>query len=216
MLGSVTCQKVCQPEAPSVSAASSSSVPCACISGISSRATNGKVTKIVASTMPGTAKMILMSCACSHGPNQPWAPKTSTKMSPATTGETENGRSISVISSCLPRNSNLAIAQAAATPKTRFSGTAIAAANQRQLDRRQRVGLGERVRVGLPALAQRLGEHRHQRQQQEEREECQREGGDRHAAPRPARSWRGVRSDEHGVRPSLSSAPASPASAAAG
>ncbi len=39
--------------APSDSAASSSSVPCACISGISSRATKGKVTKIVASTMPG-------------------------------------------------------------------------------------------------------------------------------------------------------------------
>ena len=33
-------------------------VPCACISGINSRATNGNVTKIVASTMPGTAKMI--------------------------------------------------------------------------------------------------------------------------------------------------------------
>ena len=45
------------------------------------------------------------------------------------TGETENGRSISVIRSCLPRKSNLAIAQAAATPKTRFSGTAIAAAS---------------------------------------------------------------------------------------
>ena len=41
------------------------------MSGISSRATNGNVTNAVASTMPGTAKMILMSCAVSHGPNQP-------------------------------------------------------------------------------------------------------------------------------------------------
>ncbi len=53
MFGSVTRRKVCQPLAPSETAASSSSVPCSCISGISSRATNGKVMKIVASTMPG-------------------------------------------------------------------------------------------------------------------------------------------------------------------
>ena len=78
MLGSVTYQKVCQPVAPSTMAACSSSLPCACISGISSRAMNGKVTNTVASTMPGTAKMILMSCAASHGPNQPLAPNTST------------------------------------------------------------------------------------------------------------------------------------------
>src|SRR5690606_35921238 len=42
------------------------------------------------------------------------------------TGETENGRSISVVSSALPLNSNLAIAHAAAMPKTRLSGTAMA------------------------------------------------------------------------------------------
>ena len=64
MLGSVTRQKVCQPLAPEHDARPPPlRVPCACISGISSRATNGKVTKMVASTMPGTAKMILMSCA---------------------------------------------------------------------------------------------------------------------------------------------------------
>jgi hypothetical protein len=39
---------------------------------------NGKVTKMVASTMPGTAKISLMSCACNHGPNQPCAPNSST------------------------------------------------------------------------------------------------------------------------------------------
>ena len=68
MLGSVTRKKVCQPLAPSDSAASSSCVPCSCISGTSSRATKGKVTKIVASTMPGTAKMIWMLWLCSQGP----------------------------------------------------------------------------------------------------------------------------------------------------
>jgi hypothetical protein len=60
-LGSVTRQKICQPLAPSTRAASSCSMPCACISGISSRATNGKVTNTVASTMPGTAKMTFRS-----------------------------------------------------------------------------------------------------------------------------------------------------------
>ena len=127
MLGSVTCQKVCQPLAPSTMAACSSSLPWACISGISSRAMNGKVTNTVASTMPGTAKMILMSCAASQGPSQPLAPNTSTYIRPATTGEMENGRSISVVRKALPLNSYLAMHQAAATPNTRFSGTAMAA-----------------------------------------------------------------------------------------
>lgn len=43
------------------------------------------------------------------------------------TGDTENGRSISVVKSALPLNSNLAIAHAAAIPKTTLSGTAMAA-----------------------------------------------------------------------------------------
>jgi len=77
-LGSVMRQRMCQPEAPSTRAASSSSFPCDSISGISSRATNGKVTKMVASTIPGTANTMLMSCSCSQEPNQPWAPNSST------------------------------------------------------------------------------------------------------------------------------------------
>ena len=42
----------------------------------------------------------------------------------------ENGRSIRVSSTPLPRNSNLAMHQAAATPKAAFSGTAIAATSR--------------------------------------------------------------------------------------
>ena len=44
------------------------------ISGTSSRATKGAVTNRLASMMPGTANMILMSCASSHGPSRPCAP----------------------------------------------------------------------------------------------------------------------------------------------
>ena len=122
MFGSVTLRKVLHPEAPSDSDASSSCVPCACISGISCWATKGKVTNIVASTIPGNAKMISTSCACSQGPSTPPAPNNRTNTSPEITGETEKGRSISVSSSCLPRKWNFAIAQAAETPTTMLNG----------------------------------------------------------------------------------------------
>ncbi len=127
MFGRVTRRNICQPLAPSEIAASSSSEPCSCISGISSRATNGKVMNMVASTMPGTAKMIFTPCSMSHGPNTPCAPKSKTKISPEITGDTAKGRSISVTRRFLPGNSKRAIAQAAATPKTAFAGTEIPA-----------------------------------------------------------------------------------------
>ena len=147
MLGSVTVRKVCKPQAPSVSAASSSAVPCSCISGISSRATNGKVTNIVASTMPGTAKMIWMPCAREPRPEAALRAEEQHVDRPETTGDTENGRSISVISRLLPRKSNLAIAQAAARPKTGLSGTAIAATSSVSRIAATRVGLGERREI---------------------------------------------------------------------
>ena len=88
---------------------------------------NGKVMKVVASTMPGRAKMTLKSWSLSQPPNQPRAPNTSTKIRPAITGDTANGRSMSVSSRPLPRNSYLVIAQAAAVPNTVLSGTEMAA-----------------------------------------------------------------------------------------
>src|SRR5688572_1276576 len=48
-------------------------------------------------------------------------------MMPATTGDTANGRSISVISRFFPGNRYLEINHAAETPNTMLSGTAIAA-----------------------------------------------------------------------------------------
>src|SRR5579863_6630 len=127
ILGRVTRQNVCQPVAPSESAVSSSSLPCACITGMSSLAMNGNVTKMVASTMPGTANTTRMWCIRRKPPNQPCEPNSSTKTSPAMTGDTANGKSMSVIKALLPRKLNLAIAHAAATPNTRLQGTAMAA-----------------------------------------------------------------------------------------
>ncbi|MEZ4547762.1 MAG: hypothetical protein R3B51_08600 [Thermodesulfobacteriota bacterium] len=48
-----------------------------------------------------------------------------TKLSPATTGETAKGRSISAVSSALPGKLKRAIAHAADMPNTRFAATAI-------------------------------------------------------------------------------------------
>src|SRR3954469_24856580 len=100
------------------------------MTAISSRATSGNVTKVVAMTIPGTAKMILMSCSESHGPNQPRAPNNSTKIKPEITGETLNGRSTTVIRILLPQKSYFEISQAAAIPKTTLSGTEIPAVSR--------------------------------------------------------------------------------------
>src|SRR4051812_7300742 len=54
-------------------------------------------------------------------------PKSTTNIRPATTGDTENGRSISVISSDFPRKLNFAMAHAAQIPKITFRGTLMAA-----------------------------------------------------------------------------------------
>ncbi|MNC14636.1 hypothetical protein D3C75_624230 [compost metagenome] len=80
--------------------------------------------------MPGKANTIFMSCALSQDPNQPFEPKTSTKISPPITGDTAKGRSINVIRNPLPRKRNLVTAQAAITPNRVFSGTVIAATSR--------------------------------------------------------------------------------------
>ena len=60
----------------------------------------------------------------------------------------------------LPRKSNLAMAQDAATPKTTFKGTLMMTAiKERQLDSRQSVLVTER----LPILGQPLGEGLHKK-----------------------------------------------------
>ncbi len=128
MLGKVTRQNVCHPFAPSEIAACSSSLPCACMSGINSRAMKGNVTNTVTSTMPGTAKRILMWCALSQGHSQPCRPNNNAKIIPLMIGDTAKGKSMIVSSTLLPRKSNFATAHAAATPKTRFSATALPAA----------------------------------------------------------------------------------------
>ena len=74
MAGSVIRQKACQRDAPSVAAACSWSSPTSRSTGATSRTTNGSVTKIVASRMPGKLKRICTPASASSSPNQPSRP----------------------------------------------------------------------------------------------------------------------------------------------
>ena len=123
--------------------------------------------------MPGTAKIICIFAAWRMSPNQPCSPKSSTKIRPDITGETVKGKSISVVRTFLPTNSNLAIAQDAATPNSMLSGTAIAAVISVSWMAARSVVFGDRREVNPQSLLKSLGEDHHQRQKEEKREEEQ-------------------------------------------
>ena len=96
---------------------------------------------------------------------------------PEITGDTANGRSISVVSRFLPGKSNFAIAQPAQTPNTQIGRHGDRRGQQRQPQRGQRVRLANRVDDTRPTpLAKRLDEHRDERQHQEQRQEQQGDG----------------------------------------
>ncbi len=114
--------------------------------------------------------MISMSRSWSHSPNQPCAPNSSTKTRPETTGETEKGSSIKVTSSGLAAKIILGDRPGRGDPEDRVERNRDGRDHQGQLDRRARVGLGHRREPGLPALLERLGQHRAQRQQQHQRD----------------------------------------------
>src|SRR5690606_37166119 len=145
MLGRVTRKNIVQALAPRERATTSSSWPCCCISGTSSRTTNGKVMNSVASTMPGRANRILISCSRRNSANQPWEPNSSTRHRPATTGETANGRSTRASSTRLPGNSKRVSDQAATRPNTPLIGITIAAVS--------RVSLSAAIASGVTSAA---------------------------------------------------------------
>ena len=64
-------RNVVNADAPSVAAASSCSVPISRSTGTTSRTTNGSETKIVASTIAGSANSTWTPWSESHAPNQP-------------------------------------------------------------------------------------------------------------------------------------------------
>ncbi len=66
--GRVMRRKVWTPLAPRVQAACSCSVPISSSTGATSRTTRGSETNIVAITMPGVEKMMLMPWSANHPP----------------------------------------------------------------------------------------------------------------------------------------------------
>src|SRR3954470_12557545 len=123
--GSVIRQNVAHEPAPSVRAACSCSSPISRSVGTTSRATNGSETKIVASTIDGSAKSTGRPWWESGPPNQPARPYRRKSASPTTTGESASGRSMNALSRPLPGKSRRTIAIAHTIPKTVFTGTAI-------------------------------------------------------------------------------------------
>ena len=95
------------------------------------------------------------------------------------TGETENGRSMNVIRSCLPRKVELGDGPGGRDAEHEIERHGDGGGEQCQPNGRQCIGLDEGCEIGFPALAQRLDEDGDQRQQQEEGEEGQRDRDDR-------------------------------------
>ena len=108
-------------------------------------------------------------------------------MRPETTGDTENGRSISVIRTLFPGNANLAMVHAAAIPNTRLSGTAIAATSSVSCDRRDGIGLRNRGEVNADTFPQPLDEDEGKRREQEQRQEQQGKADEQVAYEPPVR-----------------------------
>ena len=126
MDGRVIRQNVCHHCEPNVAAASSWSVPNSCSTGSTSRITNGTVTKMLASTMPGNPKMIFKPKSFSTNPKIPAVPHNRISATPTTTGDTANGKSMIACNTLLPRNLLRARTSAVGTPNRTLSGTTIA------------------------------------------------------------------------------------------
>src|SRR6478736_3222902 len=133
MAGRVIRQNVCHPEAPRVAAACSCSSPISWSTGSTSRTTKGMVTKIVASTMPGSPKMTLKPRA-STPPNQPPTPHSRIRATPTTMGDTAKGRSTTACSTARPGNRPRTRARATVIPKTTLAGRAVSICSRMYCD----------------------------------------------------------------------------------
>ena len=168
-MGSVTRKKICRPPAPSMRAASSSSVPCSCISGISSRATNGKVTKMVASTMPGHGEDDLDVVLREPRAEQPLRAEQQ-HVDQAGDHRRDRERQIDQRDQqALAPELELRDRPGGGDAEDEVERHGDRRDQQGEPDRGERIRLGDAGEIGAEPLAQRLDEHREQRQQQEQR-----------------------------------------------
>jgi hypothetical protein len=79
--------------------------------------------KIVARTIPGTAKMTLSPCASNPGPIHPSRPYTIKSARPTTTGEIATGRSMTALRKAFPGKRYRTRTSAHRTPNAVFTGT---------------------------------------------------------------------------------------------
>ena len=86
-----------------MAAACSCSVPISRSTGTTSRTTKGSETKIVTSTIAGSANTTWIPCPVSQPPNQPVRLYSRKYARPTTTGDSASGRSTSAFTIPFPR-----------------------------------------------------------------------------------------------------------------
>ena len=138
--------------------------PCASITGISSRATKGKVTKTVASTIPGTAKMIFRSCAASHGPSQPCAPEEQHEDDARDHRRDREGQVDQREQERAAREVEARDRPRGGEPEDQVGGHGDRGREQGEPEGRERVGLADRGEVRADAVLERLLEDERERQ----------------------------------------------------
>lgn len=160
--------------APSMTAASSASVPWACVGGISSRATKGKVTNMVASTRPGTANTSLIRARRARGRTSPGREEQDVNEAgdaPARPeGQVDQSEEQALAAELETRDR-----PGRADAEDEVGRHCDRGDQQRQPDHRKRHQFGDCREIGVHALAQRFMEHRGEGDDQQRGEQEQRD-----------------------------------------
>ena len=101
-IGKTTRRKLCQRDAPSVAAASSSSRGSSSSTGCTVRTTNGRPMNVSATSTPSGVNATLMPSGASSAPNQPLGANSPVSAMPATAVGSAKGRSTSASTIRLP------------------------------------------------------------------------------------------------------------------
>ena len=136
---------------------------------------------MVASMMPGSANTIEMSCSCSHRPNQPCSPNSSTNNMPEITGEIASGRSMRVMSDALAVELELGDRPGRRESEQRVDRHHYRGGGERQAHGGRGIRVGKARQIRYQSAGERHGEHGSERGEQQRREE-----GERHRDEQPA------------------------------
>ncbi len=202
MLGRVTRRKVCQPPAPSTIAASSSSLPCCSISGMSWRATNGQGDEDRREHEAG------------QGEDDLDVVRREDRAEPALGAEQQHedhagdhrrhreGQVDDRGQQALAAELELGDAPGRGDAEDRVDRHDDRGDQERQADGGEGVGRGEGRPIGVDALGQGLGEHQNERQDEQQGEDrhCRHDEGDPDGAAFAERAARSHVVSSHVVR----------------